>query len=758
MRSLVDKRKITTKLSTSNSAILNTERYLHIAVPVPLRQLFTYAIPTELSSHSFKKGDLVEVPFGSRQLVAMVLNIIEGKSEEIESGKLKEIIRVFPAHHRLPSPIMKLLNTAANYYLHPIGEVIQHAMPVLMRHAEPITLEKTQYWRAKDDSLEQALDKLNNKRSPKQTELLRRIFANAKLTWPNLRQLGFSTAQRQALEKKQLIEAYEIDELPFHWADELLNHHDKHTLTHEQAICVSSITQSLNTFACHLIHGITGSGKTEVYLQTIEQALVNNKQVLVLVPEIGLTPQMLARFEQRFSVPTFLHHSGLNDKERYLTWLNAYENKAAIVIGTRSAVFTPLAKLGLIIVDEEHDPSFKQQDSFRYHARDLAIIRAKQANVPILLGSATPSFESLANATSQKYHYHQLTKRPGNSVKASLNLVDVTQQRLESGVAMTTMNAMEQTLARHEQVLVFLNRRGYAPAINCKECHWVADCQRCNRPYTLHKNQGLLICHHCNSQKRIPAQCPSCGSVRLTSIGQGTEQVEQWLQEKFPSKSIVRIDRDSTRRKGELDKKLTQIQQGEHHILIGTQMLAKGHHFPNVTLVVMLDIDGALFSFDYRAPEHMAQQLEQVAGRAGRASKPGKVLIQSQYPQHPLLTQLVNEGYALFAKQGMEERKWAKLPPYGFQALFRAEANKPHLPELFLREISQLDISCDVAGPMPAAMEKKAGKYRYHLLFQAADRPNLHKNLNHVLSHILQMPSANKVRWTIDVDPIDLSW
>ncbi|GHF82371.1 primosomal protein N' [Thalassotalea marina] len=732
--------------------------FVQVAVPVPLRQLFTYSIPQELQSQTLVSGQLVEVPFGNRHLVAMVIETNPAIDSTIDLGKIKPITRVFTHQHQLPQSIIKLLHTAANYYSHPIGEVIQYALPVLMRQEEPEPLEQITYWRTTSETLEAGLEQINVKRSPKQGELFALLFSHTQLTWPEIRTLGFSKTQLEALVSKALIEPYQKPIIPLNWDNECINTADKHHLTAEQAITVSSITTTLDQYACHLVHGITGSGKTEVYLQVMEQVLAKSKQVLVLVPEIGLTPQMLARFEQRFNVPIFLHHSGLNDKERFTTWCQAHQGQAAIVIGTRSALFTPLAQLGLIIVDEEHDTSFKQQDSFRYNGRDLAIVRANQGAIPIVLGSATPSFESLANANSGKYFYHQLTQRPGKSVKAKLSLVDINNQQLSSGLAASTIRDIEQVLARKEQVLVFLNRRGFAPAINCKECHWVADCTRCNRPYTLHKNQGLLICHHCNSQKRIPHQCPSCGSIRLTPVGQGTEQVEQWLEQHFNDKSIVRIDRDSTRRKGELAKRLEQINQGEHHILIGTQMLAKGHHFPNVTLVVMLDIDGALFSFDYRAAEHMAQQLEQVAGRAGRASKPGKVLIQTQYPQHPLLMQLVSEGYSEFAKQGLEERQWAKLPPFGHQALIRAEANKPHLPEQFLRDISQLSFGSDIAGPMPAAMEKKAGKFRFHLLFQAANRKVVHQDLHTLIAFAKQHPLANKVRWSIDVDPIDLSW
>ncbi|MDO6426180.1 primosomal protein N' [Thalassotalea sp. 1_MG-2023] len=731
---------------------------VQVAIPVPLRQQFTYLVPQALQHPQISEGEQVLVPFGSRQVIGVVIGLQPDENVDFDLKKLKPIVSRVNPELAIPSDLIKLLTISAHYYQHPIGEVFQHALPVLLRQISPSMPEKERVWRSSANDVTQVLAQLTKKRAVKQAALLSLIAKHQNITWPELRTLGYSKQQLSALEEKQFIHAVEQELTKFNWRKDSLNNSDKLSLSTEQAVAVAAISQHKTEFQCHLLHGITGSGKTEVYLQAMEPILAENKQVLVLVPEIGLTPQMLARFEQRFNVPVVLHHSGLNDKERFATWQHAKQGNAAIIIGTRSAVFTPCKQLGMIIVDEEHDPSFKQQDSFRYHGRDLAIIRARQQNIPIVLGSATPSFESLANANLKKYCYHQLTKRPGNSVQATLKLIDVNGQSMASGLTPATVQAISQTIAKDEQVLVFINRRGFSPAINCKECHWVADCQRCNRPYTLHKSQGLLICHHCNSQKRIPKQCPDCGSIRINPVGQGTEQVEQWLTERFSDHSVVRIDRDSTRRKGELSKRLEQVAAKQHHILIGTQMLAKGHHFPDVTLVVMLDIDGALFSIDYRAAEHMAQLLEQVAGRAGRASKPGTVYIQTQYPQHPLLHQLVHQGYAEFANSGLQERQWAKLPPYSFQALIRAEANTPYLPEQFLRHISQLTLTCNLAGPMPAAMEKKAGKYRYHLLVQAGARKELHQSLQVILAEVDSIESQSKVRWSIDVDPIDLSW
>lgn len=729
---------------------------VQVAIPVPLRQLFSYQLPESIDIGQEAIGRRVLVPFSGRQVIGVIVQLT--KDTHIDADKLKSIISIPEDEFPLPASIVNLISLVANYYHHPIGEVYHLALPAALRKIDREVIPPTERWRTYSEQPQLAIEKIASG-APKQFQLYQAIAEQPNLTWLELRQLGFEKAQLTALHNKRLIEPYLPDNTPYSWGASHINHSNKHKLSTEQAIVVTAVTQQLASFNCHLVDGVTGSGKTEVYLQAIEAVIEKEQQVLVLVPEIGLTPQMLSRFENRFDVPIYLNHSGLNEKERLQTWQAAHQGKAAIVIGTRSAVFMPLQRLGLIIIDEEHDASFKQQDTLRYHARDVAIMRAKQIDIPIVLGSATPSFESIHNATTGKFRYHRLTKRAGNSVEAKLDLIDTTNQTLESGISPTLRRSIEQTLAKHEQVLIFLNRRGYAPAINCQECNWLAECSRCNSTYTLHQKQGLLICHHCNSQKRIPTQCANCGSIRIKAQGVGTEQLEQYLSTTFPQYSSVRIDRDSTRKKGELAKLLNQVANKEHQILIGTQMLAKGHHFPDVTLVAILDVDGALFSYDYRASEYMAQLLVQVAGRAGRASKPGRVLVQTRYPEHPLLQDLKHNGYRHFSTLALEERRLAQLPPYSFQVLVRAEANYPSYPEKFLRELSQAPIAQGkFAGPLPTVMEKKAGKYRFHLILQSPTRQALHHNIRQLLNYATEISIANKVRWTIDVDPTDLTW
>lgn len=732
------------------------DKYIQVAIPVPMRQLFTYRIPDNLLEPALVIGERVIVPFGARQVVGIVMAL--ESTCDIATNKLKSILSRVADNFHFDPALLLFLQRCANYYHHPIGDVLQQALPVLLRQIKQPNVALPVEWHCSKILNKDELVALE-KKAIKQYLLYQLIQTHQSITWAELRTLGYVKSQLTALENKQLIIQKERQPSVFIWQEQALIASDKHTLSVEQAVIVAAVNQTNNEFSCHLIDGITGSGKTEVYLQVMEGILSLNKQVLVLVPEIGLTPQTLNRFEQRFNVPVCLHHSGLNNSERLQTWLEAQRGSAAIIIGTRSAIFTPLHQLGMIIIDEEHDGSFKQQDSFRYHGRDIAILRARQLNIPIILGSATPSLESLQNALSGKYHYHQLLKRAGKSNTSKIALINVAQQQMEHGLSGTLKQAIGNTLSRGEQVLIFLNRRGYAPAINCQECHWIADCQRCNKPYTLHQGQQLLICHHCGSQKRIPAQCPSCGSIRIKSLGQGTEQLEQRIGELFPAFNKVRIDRDSTRKKGELSKLLQEVTDNKHQLLIGTQMLAKGHHFPNVTLVAILDVDGALFSFDFRAAEHMAQLLVQVAGRAGRESKPGRVMVQTNFPEHPLLQDLVHNGYKHFAEYALSERKQAFLPPFGFQALFRAEANFPSYPDKFLRALCTSSFEgCEFAGPVPAAMEKRAGKYRYHLIVQAKSRKLLHQAIWQLLQEIPKNEWQSKVRWSVDIDPIDLSW
>lgn len=518
--------------------------------------------------------------------------------------------------------------------------------------------------------------------------------------------------------------------------------------------------QSSEGFNAFLLHGVTGSGKTEVYLQVMEHLLKTGKQVLVLIPEIGLTPQTIQRFSDRFREPLVALHSGLTHRERLNAWIAAKTNEAKIIIGTRSAIFTPFPDLGLIIVDEEHDLSFKQQDGFRYHARDLAILRASTHQIPIILGSATPALETLHKALSGKFKHLSLPHRAGGAKLPQFKIVDIRNKKLEEGLSEPLLLEIKEHLERSEQVMLFLNRRGFAPVLMCHACGWMVSCSRCDMRMTYHKFTQRLICHHCDSQKKVVTQCATCNGENLQAIGMGTERLETVLERYFSKFSIARIDRDSTQRKGSMEKLLNGIQEGEHQILIGTQMLAKGHHFPNVTLVAIVDADAGLFSSDFRSLERMGQLLLQVSGRAGRMEKEGKVILQTHQPDHPLLHQLFKDNYQQFAESILNERLEAALPPYSYFALFRAEGYNIDEATRFLQAVKKFihpsGKSMQVLGPIPAPMAKRAGRHRVQLLLQSKHRSELQTCLKNLLVEVDQIPGKHRIRWSVDVDPVEM--
>lgn len=528
-----------------------------------------------------------------------------------------------------------------------------------------------------------------------------------------------------------------------------------------QQQAVDHICAAKNTFKTFLLDGVTGSGKTEVYLQSIADILQANQQVLVLVPEISLTPQTIERFRARFSTSTTIAlHSGLSDQERLQAWMAARDGEANIIIGTRSAIFTPFANLGLIIVDEEHDTSFKQQDRFRYHARDLAILRASIKQIPIVLGSATPALESLSNVERARYTYLSLPERAGRAALPTFKLLDLRQTETKEGLSEELLNHMRVQLDAGNQVMLFLNRRGFAPVLYCTECAWIVNCKRCDARMIYHNKPAKLKCHHCDAQRPIPTQCEACQQKTLAPVGYGTQRLEETLAQIFPDVPIIRVDRDNTRRKGAMQDLITQIHAEKKAILLGTQMLAKGHHFPQVTLVGIIDADTGLFSADFRAAEQMGQLLLQVSGRAGRAELAGNVLIQTRYPDHPLLQTLIHSGYAEFARTLLTERKQALLPPFSYFAIFRAEAHAVETAQQFLTVIKQQSAKfadkIQVMGPTPAVIAKRKGMHCQHLLIKSEKRSSLQHFLKITLEYIEKQGFTQPVKWVLDVDPVDV--
>ena len=650
------------------------------------------------------------------------------------------------------------LSWSANYYRVALGDVLFQALPVKLRNGESAVKNDRTFWRITDLG-KQALESGELKRAKKQIEALNLLLTQDLEKGNN----EISSAIWSALKGKDYVEEIIVPTEQKSWQqtlgdNPLVNLDNRLTLNKQQALAFSQLLFQ-EGFNVWLLEGVTGSGKTEIYLQYIEEVLKKGKQVLVLVPEIGLTPQTVRRFQARFNVEIDVLHSNLNDTQRLNVWERARTGQSAIVIGTRSALFTQFSDLGLIILDEEHDGSFKQQDGWRYHARDLGIVLAQKLNIPILLGSATPSLESVNNVQNGKYHHLVLSKRAGNATALRQFVIDLKHQRIQNGLSEPLLQRMQEHLEKGNQVLLFLNRRGFAPVLLCHECGWIDECHHCEKPYTYHQHQRVLRCHHCGAQKTVPMQCGHCGSTHLVTTGLGTEQLEETLKARFPQYNIARIDRDSTARKGKLEGYLEDIQQGKSQILIGTQMLAKGHHFPNVTLVALVNVDNALFSLDFRAEERLAQLYVQVAGRSGRAEKQGEVVLQTHYPDHPLLTTLLEKGYQAFAEETLKLRHNMGLPPFSFQALFKAQCRHAEEAENALSQLAsffyeQKIEGLQVLGPIPAPFSKKAGQYRWQLLLQHASRKQLQAALSRYSPELIK---SSQVRLILDVDPLDLS-
>lgn len=728
---------------------------VHTALPVPLNRTFDYLLPDGLPP--VVPGARVSVPFGKRQVVGVVAGVSE--QSNLPHDQLKPVAEVLDSQSLFSPLLWKMLHWAAGYYHFPLGEVLFHALPVLLRQGKAAELPPRWQWFATEQGRVTPPESL--KRARKQQQALsallqgpvwRDAVAGLELTEPALQALrvkGLAELRAQAAEVTDWRPGFEV-------LGERLR------LNTEQATAVGAIRSEDDHFAPWLLAGVTGSGKTEVYLSVLENILAAGKQALVMVPEIGLTPQTIARFRERFNAPVEVLHSGLNDSERLTVWLRARNGEAAIVIGTRSSLFTPFARLGVIIIDEEHDSSYKQQEGWRYHARDLAVYRAHAEDVPIVMGSATPALETLHNVQTGKYRQLTLARRAGNARPAAQHLLDLKGLPLKAGLSQPLLKRMREHLAAGNQVMLFLNRRGYAPALLCHECGWIAECQRCDHYYTLHQHLRQLRCHHCDSQRRVPYQCPQCGSTQLMPVGVGTEQLEHELAPLFPETPITRIDRDTTSRKGSLEQHLADVHRGGARILIGTQMLAKGHHFPDVTLVSLLDVDGALFSGDFHSAERFAQLYTQVSGRAGRAGKQGEVILQTHHPEHPLLQILLREGYDAFARQTLAERKSVFLPPFTSHILIRAEDQDNQLAAQFLQQLRTLfeasplrEESLWILGPVPALQPKRGGRFRWQLLLQHPTRRLLQRLMADSQPLIAALPLSRKIKWTVDVDPID---
>jgi len=714
-----------------------------VAVPVPLPTCFDFLAPSDSSTPQSLPplGSRVVVPFGRRRLIGLVL--AHGPaSTPIE--RLKPIEQVLD-EALVPEAMLSLHAWCSRYYAYPPGEAVNLLLPAVLRRIKPFRMPPAEALR-----LTSAGHDAEAKRAPKQALVLEALAEGAK-TRAALIELGVSQAVLNQLEAKGWVEACQRPPPPPQPGPEL---------NADQRRAVAAILAQRHHFAVSLLAGVTGSGKTEVYLRAAQRVVQRGRQVLMLIPEIGLSAQLIRRIEARLGEVAWVYHSSLSAGERLACWHAAANGQAKVIVGTRSAAFLPLRDVGLIIVDEEHDASFKQQDGARYHGRDVAVLRARHHDVPIVLGSATPSLESLNNVEAGRYTLLTLPQRAGAAKPPDWQVLDVRGDR--APIAPTLMQAIDRHLKAGGQVLLYRNRRGFAPVLMCPACGWQADCHHCSAHMTWHQQPQRLQCHHCGAGAPTPRRCPACGEPSLLPLGAGTERLEQDLKAAFPDTPVHRVDRDQLSGREDFDRLLDEVRQGQPCILVGTQMLAKGHHLPGVTLAAVLDVDQSLFSSDFRAPERLGQIICQVAGRAGRGDQPGTFVLQTRHPEHGLLDLLRQSQYLDYARALLTERHEAGLPPGQSLALIRAEAHQVESVVAFLQAAAKLfrqsgsAAGLQVAGPIAAIMMRRGGYWRQQLWLQATQRAQLVEALSQALPALHALPSARRVRWHVDMDPLEL--
>jgi len=714
-----------------------TSDAVQVAVPVPLYRLFDYLPPA--GEPVPPQGSRVLVPFGSRELVGVVTG--PSNASRIDPNRLKPIERTFEAGLVDPE-LLSLMRWTTRYYAAPPGELVNHALPAILRRNRELPAPRI-HWLCRTAAGAEA----DLRRAPRQREVIEMLESGA-CSREALIDAGGSPATLRRLLGAGLVKACGPPKFPPAPGPRL---------NPDQRAALAAILGARSRFETLLLAGVTGSGKTEVYLQAARHLLRRGRQVLVLVPEIGLTPQFVRRLEARLGSKAHVFHSGLGERERLETWLAAGNGEAELLIGTRSAVFLPLSRPGLLIVDEEHDGSFKQFDAMRYNARDVAVLRASRLDIPVVLGSATPSLESLHNAERGRYRLLLLPERAGSAGQPHWQMDDPRGQRVEHGLTEKLVERIRKTLAAGKQVLVYRNRRGYAPVLICNECGWQADCDHCSAHLTWHRAAHRLTCHHCGRYRSVPARCPECHSPQIQAVGAGTERIEAALKDLFPDHPVLRADRDVVSGRDDFEALLDQVATGEPCILVGTQMLAKGHHLPGIGLAIMLDTDQLLFSADFRAPERLAQSIVQVAGRAGREQQ-GQFILQSRHPEHPLLQTLASGDYLRAARLMLQERKDADLPPCHNLVMVRAEAQKASDASKFLREVArQINTeTIQVAGPLAAILQRRAGFWRYQLWLMSQSRTALSSETARLTGVIEGMRASRTVRWHIDVDPMEV--
>ncbi|QVL44789.1 MAG: primosomal protein N' [Methylophilaceae bacterium] len=721
---------------------------LRVGLDVPLNRLFDYIN----AGFTAQIGARVVVPFAGRRLIGVIVDIVN--DSDVPFDKLKPVQHVFD-DVVFDAQLFKLLKFCADYYHYPLGQTMIAALPLRLRQIKPAVARKHYVYRL-NGSIDMAA--ISNRQIVLK-RIVQALEQNDRLS--EIQLSAIAPSWRKAIATLKTMDCLQQTEVvaikPGLQSSAIIP-----TLNEEQQQVIQAVLAEINHFKTWLLYGITGSGKTEVYIQLLQSVLAEkDAQALILVPEINLTPQLEARFRTRLNqYPLVTLHSHLSESERLQSWLAASSGAAKIVIGTRLSVFSAMPTLKLIVIDEEHDGSYKQQDGMRYHARDIAIMRAKQLNIPIVMGSATPSLETWYLAKKQQYGLLTLKRRAVEQAQLpKIHCIDVGKSPTEKGLSPLLIDAMQERLKRGEQSLLFLNRRGYAPVLHCNVCQWIAPCVRCSARLVVHLGQRQLKCHHCGHEQPIPLQCPDCGNPDLSPVGQATQRLQQTLMDLFPTANIARVDRDSVPNKDALTDLLKKVQRKEVDILVGTQMLAKGHDFPHLTLVGVIDTDTALFSPDFRASERHFSQLMQVSGRAGRAEKAGEVLIQTTFPQHALFHALRAQDYATYADTLLDERSVMQFPPITYFALLKAEASTYKQVLLFLNEAvvlaKQIPNDVMIYDPLRPQMARLNNMERGQLLLQANNRGVLHRLLTQWIPMLRSHKLANKVRWVVDIDPIE---
>ena len=719
-----------------------------ILLPVPLSKTFDYII-----DNNVEVGQRVLVEFGkTKSQVGIVMNLRTITNDERNNDALKPIDKVLDNFPIVDENWRDLIEFASRYYVEPLGKAYKNAFPKRLRVSQPVFPPRLATYQLSETGKKVLLEQSLPKNATKQLSLLTFIGRFPCVTSSKLRTQGFSRSDI----KKSIDKAYITQKKSSPYCEKNTISLPYYQINNEQKQIVEEITPALSNFKAHLIYGITGSGKTEVYIHLITQALSMGKQVLLLVPEIALTPQMLGRFTERFGNRVAAYHSGMTDIARGDVFLAAQAGELPVLIGTRSSIFVPMKNLGLILIDEEHDLSYKQHEGFLYNARDLAIYRAKQLNINVVLGSATPSLESVQNVCIGKFQRHKLSKRATDSVLPEILMVDRRGQPRENVISDKVIQKMRQTLQQGKQVLLFLNRRGFAPVMKCNQCSWSSDCPTCSVFQTAHIATRQLCCHHCGHTESLPVLCPDCHGSELYFAGSGTQKLESQIQQQFPKHHVLRLDRDKQKTAKQLDEALVKVQSGEVDIILGTQLVVKGHHFPNVEMVCVVDADSALYSSDFRAEERLYQQLIQVAGRAGRESNVGQVYIQSSIPEHDVFHALMRYDYWAYATKILSERQKNRLPPHTAMTLIKASARDKEVLLDYLRRVKatvQEHVApLEIFGPVPLAVEKIKNRFQAKLWLSAKDKTSMQKTQLLLQEIIKHHDKSNRFKTIIDID------